>query len=56
MCLTKDYQHIPQRNLIEDCALEHAVSFQQLNECATQDDGAFGMGMLRDSVQRTSAV
>ncbi|KAK2067030.1 hypothetical protein P8C59_000799 [Phyllachora maydis] len=56
MCLTKDYQHIPQRNLIEDCALEHAVSFQQLNECATQDDGAFGMGMLRDSVQRTSAA
>ncbi|KAK4226172.1 hypothetical protein QBC38DRAFT_456488 [Podospora fimiseda] len=54
MCLTKDYPHIPQRPLIEDCALEHAVDFDELNECATKDDGAFGMGMLRKSVKRTA--
>ncbi|KAF2971248.1 hypothetical protein GQX73_g2392 [Xylaria multiplex] len=41
MCLTKDYQAIPGRDLVEDCALEHAVDFDKLNECATRDDGAF---------------
>ncbi|KAI1172811.1 hypothetical protein F4777DRAFT_488612 [Nemania sp. FL0916] len=56
MCLTKDYQAIPQRELVEDCALEHAVDFDKLNECATRDDGAFGMGMLRESVKRSASV
>ena len=56
MCLTRDYRHIPQRGLIEDCALEHAVDFDELNECATKDDGAFGMDMLRKSVRRTTEV
>ncbi|KAI2635462.1 hypothetical protein GGS21DRAFT_83538 [Xylaria nigripes] len=56
MCLTKDYQAIPQRELVEDCALEHAVDFDKLNKCATQDDGAHGMAMLRQSVQRSARV
>ncbi|KAK4040738.1 hypothetical protein C8A01DRAFT_35206 [Parachaetomium inaequale] len=56
MCLTRDYKHIPQRSLIEDCALEHAIDFDKLNDCATKDDGAFGIGMLRESVQRTAKV
>ncbi len=56
MCLSKSYKDIPERNLIEDCALEHAISFKKLNECATQDDGAYGAGLLRDSVQRSSKV
>ncbi|KAI0535963.1 hypothetical protein GGR58DRAFT_514971 [Xylaria digitata] len=56
MCLTKDYQAIPGRDLVEDCALEHAVDFEKLNECATRDDGAFGMGMLRESVKRSASV
>ncbi|KAK4214397.1 hypothetical protein QBC37DRAFT_373028 [Rhypophila decipiens] len=56
MCLTKDYDMIPQRSLVEDCALEHAIDFDKLNECATKDDGAFGMGMLRGSVKRSSDV
>lgn len=56
MCLTKDYPHIPQRSLIEDCALEHAIDFDKLNACATKDDGAFGQGMLRGSVKRTAAA
>lgn len=56
MCLTKDYRHIPERTLVEDCALEHALDFEALNECATRDDGGHGMEMLRDSVQRTIDV
>ncbi|KAI1310368.1 hypothetical protein F5Y03DRAFT_392303 [Xylaria venustula] len=56
MCLTKDYPAIPQRELVEDCALEHAVDFEKLNECAAKDDGAFGMSMLRDSVKRSASV
>lgn len=56
MCLTRDYSHIPQRSLIEDCALEHAIDFNALNDCATKDDGAFGQNMLRGSVKRTAAA
>jgi hypothetical protein len=54
MCLTRDYHDIPQRELVEDCALEHAVDFAALNECATKDMGAHGMDLLRKSVRRTS--
>lgn len=56
MCLTRDYKEIPQRSLIEDCALEHAINFDALNECATKDDGSYGIGMLRASVRRSSDV
>jgi hypothetical protein len=56
MCMTNDYQEIPQRTLIEDCALEHAVDFKLLNECAAKDDGGFGVGLLRDSVRRSREV
>lgn len=56
MCLTKDFRHIPERTLVEDCALEHAIDFQNLNECATRDDGAHGMELLRNSVARTADV
>lgn len=56
MCLTRDYKEIPQRELVEDCALEHAVDFEELNDCATKDDGAFGISLLRGSVKRTSEV
>ncbi|KAK3398228.1 hypothetical protein B0T20DRAFT_202858 [Sordaria brevicollis] len=56
MCLTKNYEEIPQRSLIEDCALEHAIDFDKLNECATKDDGAYGISLLRESVKRSSAA
>ncbi|KAH7165529.1 hypothetical protein EDB81DRAFT_256230 [Dactylonectria macrodidyma] len=56
MCLTRDYEEIPSRALIEDCALEHAIDFQALNDCATKDDGAYGVGLLRSSIQRTAEV
>ncbi|KAK3949016.1 hypothetical protein QBC32DRAFT_350079 [Pseudoneurospora amorphoporcata] len=54
MCLTRNYDEIPQRSLIEDCALEHAIDFDQLNQCATKDDGALGMRLLKDSVKRSA--
>ncbi|KAK4450743.1 hypothetical protein QBC34DRAFT_379013 [Podospora aff. communis PSN243] len=56
MCMTRDYRHIPQRSLVEDCALEHALDFDELNKCATKDDGGYGVGMLRSSVRRSSEV
>lgn len=56
MCISKEYSSIPERTLVEDCALEHGIDFQKLNECAVQDDGGFGMGMLRDSVKRSTDV
>lgn len=56
MCLTKDYKSIPDRSLVEDCALEHAIDIAALNDCAARDDGAHGLDMLRKSVQRSSDV
>ncbi|KAL7950108.1 hypothetical protein V8C42DRAFT_189781 [Trichoderma barbatum] len=56
MCLTRDYTHIPDRTLIEDCALEHAIDFNKLNECAARDDTAHGLELLRNSVQRSADV
>lgn len=56
MCLIKDYEDIPQRSLIEDCALEHAIDFDKLSDCASQDDGGYGVDMLRKSVSRSAAV
>ncbi|QUC22545.1 uncharacterized protein UV8b_06786 [Ustilaginoidea virens] len=56
MCLTKDYEHIPERALIEDCALEHAIDIRAINECATRDDGAYGMDLLRTSIERSAQV
>ncbi|KAF7903353.1 uncharacterized protein EAF01_006402 [Botrytis porri] len=54
MCLTRDYKDIPDRSLVEDCALEHGMDFEKLNACTVQDDGGYGMGMLRDSVRRST--
>lgn len=56
MCLTRDYEHIPDRSLIEDCALEHAMDSQKLNDCAVKEDGAHGLELLRTSIQRTADV
>ena len=56
MCLSRDYTDIPQQSLVEDCALEHGMDFKSLDECAVRDDGGFGMGLLRDSVRRSTDV
>jgi hypothetical protein len=56
MCLTRDYEEIPDHSLIEDCALEHSISMTKLNDCASKDDGAFGIGMLKSSFNRSSTA
>lgn len=55
MCLTRDYQEIPAQALVEDCALEHGIDFEELNKCSSRDDGK-GIEMLRDSVKRSTEV
>ncbi|KAI0999146.1 hypothetical protein K3495_g9049 [Podosphaera aphanis] len=54
MCLTRDFDEIPQPDLVKDCALEHGIEFEKLHECATTDDGGLGMNMLRSSVRRST--
>lgn len=54
MCLSETYRDIPQRYLVEGCALEHGLSFDALNKCASEDDGEFGIDMLRSSVKRSA--
>ncbi|KAL5612029.1 hypothetical protein BROUX41_000409 [Berkeleyomyces rouxiae] len=56
MCITRDYSHIPERSLVEDCALEYGMDFQALNECTNREDGAHGISMLRRSVDETRAA
>ncbi|KAJ9136499.1 Gamma interferon inducible lysosomal thiol reductase [Pleurostoma richardsiae] len=56
MCISRDYKDIPERSLIEDCALEHAIDAMALNDCAVKDDGEYGVDMLRNSVRRSSAA
>lgn len=53
MCLSRDYDDIPKKELIQECALEHGISFQKLNDCAVADDGSLSVEMLRDSFQRS---
>ncbi|KAL3427288.1 hypothetical protein PVAG01_00797 [Phlyctema vagabunda] len=38
MCLTRDYQDIPERTLVEDCALEHGMDFASLDECTRAEE------------------
>ncbi|KAF2279022.1 uncharacterized protein EI97DRAFT_225532 [Westerdykella ornata] len=56
MCLSRAYQEIPKRELVQDCALEHGIDFDRLNHCVSKDDGAYGMGLLRESVKRSAEL
>jgi hypothetical protein len=53
MCTIKQYELIPQRSLIQECAAEYGIEFSRLNDCASKEDGSYGVGLLRDSVERT---
>lgn len=53
MCMSKDFADIPQEQLIKDCALEHGISFDRLNNCISRDDGSMGLDLLRSSVNRS---
>lgn len=50
-CMVSNYQDIPKRDLVEDCALEHGIDFQKLNSCIS-DEGE-GIDLLRASMQRS---
>ncbi|GAB7330908.1 hypothetical protein MBLNU13_g02431t1 [Cladosporium sp. NU13] len=56
MCMSNSYEDIPSKELVEECALEHGMSFERLHDCATAEDGAVGVDMLRTSFNRTAAL
>lgn len=56
LCLSRRYPEIPSQELVEDCALEHGIDFDVLNECMSRENGAYGMGLLRDSVTRSAEL
>lgn len=56
LCMSNEYEKIPERELVHNCALESGISFDKLNDCASSDDGAYGMGLLRDSVEHSQSV
>lgn len=51
MCMTQDYQEIPSRDLAHDCALEHGIDFDKLNDCISEEGK--GMDLLEASVKRS---
>ncbi|KAJ9669592.1 hypothetical protein H2201_000459 [Coniosporium apollinis] len=54
MCLSNNYSLIPQRSFVTDCALEYGIDFDKLNDCMSKDDGSYGVGLLKESVQRSA--
>ena len=54
MCMTRQYEEIPERELIEDCALEHGISVEKLSACTNKDDGNFSADMLQASFNRSA--
>lgn len=66
-CLINDYQRIPEREFVHQCALEHGIDFDSLNKCASQqndepDSGEnggplpSGLALLRKSALRSSSL
>ena len=52
--MINDLKHIPEKSLVESCALEHGLAFDKLNDCASKDEGAYGLDLLRQSIARTA--
>jgi hypothetical protein len=53
-CMTSDYKDIPQRDLVEECAMEYGIDFNKLNNCIS-DEGK-GIDLLRASVERSRSL
>jgi Gamma interferon inducible lysosomal thiol reductase (GILT) len=53
-CLIDDYHDIPQRDLVESCAMEHSLDFNKINRCISEEGKA--QAMLRDSVERSAGA
>jgi hypothetical protein len=49
-CMISDYPNIPDRTLVENCALEHSLSFEEINDCISNED-VHGINLLRESVE-----
>jgi hypothetical protein len=56
MCMERQFEHIPERWLVQECAAEYGMEFSKLNDCASKEDGAYGIGLLRDSVSRSKSA
>ncbi|GAM90157.1 hypothetical protein ANO11243_081970 [Dothideomycetidae sp. 11243] len=56
MCMTRQYSEIPAQSLVQDCALEHGISFDQLNDCASDEHLGTGIDLLRTSVERSQSA
>lgn len=54
MCLSRQYQEIPDRELVEDCALEHGIDMYKINKCAASDEGSLAHDMLKASFNRSA--
>ncbi|OAP64859.1 hypothetical protein AYL99_00831 [Fonsecaea erecta] len=50
-CMISEYPDIPKRDLVQSCAMEHGLDFQQLNSCIS-DEGE-GIDLLRASIERS---
>lgn len=51
VCLIMSYKRIPSRDLVESCALEHGLPFEDLNFCISEEGK--GLDLLEDSIQRS---
>ncbi|CAK3923356.1 hypothetical protein D0860_06412 [Lecanosticta acicola] len=56
MCLTREYENIPQEALVADCALEHGMDMAALNRCTVDEDGALAVEALKASFNRSAAA
>lgn len=50
-CLIMSYQKIPQKDLVQGCAMEHGVDFEKLNSCISEE--GHGLDLLESSVVRS---
>lgn len=50
-CLILSYPRIPHRDLVESCALEHGIKFEELNSCISEEGK--GMDLLASSIERS---
>ncbi|KAI9730337.1 MAG: hypothetical protein M1834_005847 [Cirrosporium novae-zelandiae] len=51
MCMVGQFNKIPERAMVENCALEHGVDFGKLNDCVSEEGE--GIGLLRESMERS---
>ena len=50
-CLIMHYQQIPSRDLVQSCALEHGIPFEDLNGCISEEGK--GLDLLEASIKRS---